>query len=379
MKRDDALIVGGGPVGLATAIALRAEGLAVTVLDARRPLIDKACGEGLMPDAVEWLERHGIERDRLRGVSLRGIRYLDGERVAEGAFDGGSGLGVRRTELHRALVATAESRGIELEWGTRVTGLIDGRLQTPSGRRSAAWLVGADGLDSRIRRWSGLDREVRKKESSRRRTGLRRHFRTAPWTDLVEVYWTNEREAYVTPVAEDEVGVAILQSGQPLPFESALESFPRLIRKLGGAAPASRVRGGGPLDRRARDLVRANLALVGDAAGYRDAITGEGLALGFHLADALARAVAAQDLARYRSEARRLMRLPFALIGLLLFVERHPGLRRRLIDAFAGDSELFDRFLAVHARQRPPLSIGVGGAVRLAAGMVGAARATSAG
>ena len=52
MIRCDALIAGGGPAGLAAAIALRQKGLDVLVADALWPPIDKACGEGLMPDAL---------------------------------------------------------------------------------------------------------------------------------------------------------------------------------------------------------------------------------------------------------------------------------------------------------------------------------------
>ncbi len=105
----DLLVVGGGPAGLATAIRARLAGLTATVIDRSRPPIDKACGEGLMPDAVARLREIGVE---LRGFSFRGIRYVDGDLVAEGHFPGSGGLGVRRTELHATLVRRAEEVGV---------------------------------------------------------------------------------------------------------------------------------------------------------------------------------------------------------------------------------------------------------------------------
>ena len=71
---DEVVIVGGGPVGLATAIGLRTEGFDVLVVDRARPPIDKACGEGLMPDGVEELRRLGIRLAEIEHEPLRGIR-----------------------------------------------------------------------------------------------------------------------------------------------------------------------------------------------------------------------------------------------------------------------------------------------------------------
>jgi flavin-dependent dehydrogenase len=115
---------------------------------------------------------------------------------------------------------------------------------------------------------------------------------------------------------------------------------------------------------------RGRLALVGDAAGYLDAITGEGLSLGFHEADALADALAAGDLALYERAVKKLVAMPFALIKLLLFAERHPAIRRRMVGTLAREPELFARVLAIHTRDRPPSSLGIGGALRFMRGLV---------
>ncbi len=360
------LIVGGGPVGLATAIALRLRGIPVRVIDPRTPPIDKACGEGLMPDGVAWLERAGVEIPS-EGARFCGIRYLDGETVAEARFPAGAGLGVRRHRLHAALVERAEVLGTQLDWGVRALGLSDSGVETSHGVASAAYLVGADGLGSRMRRWAGLSDG---RSSAQRRTGIRRHFRVPPWSDLVEVYWADDCEAYVTPVSEGETGVAILASGRGVDFEAGLQRFPALARRLEGAEASSIDRGAGPLWRRARKVRAGTLALVGDAAGYLDAITGEGMALGFHEAEALADAIEAGDLRSYERDFRRLSRLPFGLIRLLLFAERHPSVRRRMVRTLAREPELFARLLAIHTRERAPTSLGVGGALRFVRGMV---------
>jgi flavin-dependent dehydrogenase len=359
----DVVVAGGGPAGLATAIAARLEGFDVTVLDGARPPLDRACGEGLMPDGVAVLETLGVDLQGVESRPFSGIRYLDDEVVGEGVFPGVPGLGIRRTELHRALRRRAEALGVNLRWGVRVRGVVADGFETDDGLVRGRWLVGADGRASRVRRWSGLDGWP----ARRRRFGVRRHFEIEPWSDLVEVYWADCREAYVTPVGEGLVGVALLWSGAATTFDDLLESFPRLRRRLEGAAAASKDRGAGPLQQRCRHVIRGNLALVGDASGYLDAITGEGLALSFRQAAALVEAMAAADLRRYADAHRRIVRYPNAVTRLLLLVERYPGLRRRVMRSLAADLSLMSRFLALKMRPQGPRVFGDGGLLPLAA------------
>ena len=285
------LVAGGGPIGLAVAIEARLAGLDVVVAEPRGGAIDKACGEGLMPGALPALARLGIDP---HGMPFHGIAYLDGRRRVEHRFSAGAGRGVRRTVLHTALRVRAESLGADF---------VDARVESFTQRAGvvtaadvrASWLVGADGLHSAVAREAGL---VRPTPRVRRRFGQRRHYAVAPWSEYVEVLWTPRGEFYVTPVAPDTVGVALL-ARRGVHFEEALAAAPLLAARLAGAAPASELRGAGPLRQVTRRRTAGRVLLVGDASGYVDAITGEGMRVGFAQAEVLAACLARDDLPAY--------------------------------------------------------------------------------
>jgi menaquinone-9 beta-reductase len=370
----DVVVVGGGPAGLATALEARLAGFRVTVLERSRPVLDKACGEGLMPDAAAHLRRLGVELPPGASFPFCGIRYVDGGVAVEGTFPGAGGLGVRRLALHQALVRRAEEAGVDLRWGVAARGLAPGTggswtgVETDEGLIAARWIVGADGLLSRVRRWAGLEKGA----GPLRRFGVRRHYTLTPWTDVVEVYWGPGCEAYVTPVGPDLVGVAMLWSGEKLGFDDLLARFPAVQERLTGAPEASRDRGAGPLHQRVRGVRCANLALVGDAAGYLDAITGEGLAIAFHQSAALVDALRRGSLAGYAAASRRIHRLPDAMTSLMLALERRPRLRARAVRALAAEPALFSLLLGIHGRLLPARSLGIDGALRLAWRLVAA-------
>jgi flavin-dependent dehydrogenase len=332
----DVLVVGGGPVGLATAIEAALAGMSVTVLEPREPPVDKACGEGLMPAAVTALARLGVHPD---GVPLRGIHYLTERASAVAPFRAGPGLGVRRLELSRALTARAAGLGVR-----RVAARAERPQIGPDGVRvaglAARWLVAADGLHSPTRRALGLDAPSR----GAVRYGLRRHYRVAPWTDLVEVHWAADAEAYLTPVAADLVGVAVLGPAGAS-FEDWPHRFPLLADRLAGARPADPVRGAGPLRQTARCRVSGRAALVGDAAGYVDALTGEGIAVGLACSRELVRCLRAGRPEDYERAWWRTTRRYRWLTGGLLVAAGRPALRRTIVPAAQRMPWLFTRIV----------------------------------
>ena len=294
----DVLVVGGGPVGLATAIEARLAGLGVTLIEQRAGPIDKACGEGLMPGALPLLRRLGVDPP---GVDLAGVRYRDGSRIVEHRFAGRPGRGVRRTALHRLLAERADELGVQ-RLRDRVTSVEQRPDRVIAAGVEARWLLGCDGLHSTVARRSGL--AVPPRRRGPRRFGIRRHYVLEPWSDLIEVIYAAEVEFYVTPVGEREVGVAMLG---PLGsrFEQCLAAVPSLSERLAGVPVSSALRGAGPFRSRTRARTRGRVLLVGDAAGYVDALTGEGLRLGFALARAAVEAVAAGRPADYEDSWRR--------------------------------------------------------------------------
>jgi flavin-dependent dehydrogenase len=320
----DVLVAGGGPAGLATAIRAVQAGFTTTVVDRRAGVVDKACGEGLMPSALAALGDLGVQ---VPGRPFHGIRYVDANHAAEGRFRIGPGLGVRRLDLHAALHKRADQVGVR-----RVTGMIDRVRQCDewveaAGER-ARWLIGADGLHSTVRRELGLELPAR----HRARYGLRRHFAVEPWTDLVEVHWSADAEAYVTPVSDGCVGVAVLFSGRGN-YDDLLTKFPVLAGRLDGAAPVTAVRGAGPFEQRVRRRVAGRVLLVGDAAGYVDALTGEGINLGLTAAQALVAALVAGEPTTYEAAWARLSRRYRMVTSSLLWARRRPWLQRRIVPA----------------------------------------------
>ena len=274
-----------------------------------------------MPGALAALQRLGVDP---AGHPFDGIRYVGAGRTVDALFRTGPGRGIRRTTLHRALRDAAVGAGARIV-RRPVTDLHqDDDGVTVAGVR-ARHLVAADGLHSPLRRALGLDLPA----SRHPRFGLRRHFRTAPWSPYVEVHWGRDVEAYVTPVAADLVGVAVLGSAKGS-YEARLRTLPGLAALLGDGEPAGGVLGAGPLRQGARRRVAGRVLLVGDAAGYVDAVTGEGLALAFAQAGAAVRAVVDGDAARYEREWVELTRR-YRLITAALVLGTRPRFARRAL------------------------------------------------
>jgi flavin-dependent dehydrogenase len=362
----DLLVAGAGPAGCATAIRAALAGLSVVVVEPRSGPVDKACGEGIAHSAVEYLTRLGVE---LSGRPFHGIRYLDANHRVDARFTVGPGLGVRRTTLQAALLRRLAELNVPVVRG-RVGAITQNTSSVTAADLTAHYLAAADGLHSPIRRQLGLSQPphlgerlaspgVRRGSPDSRlgplpadpgalgprpsffaphgaaggvRRGLRQHFAVAPWTDLVEVYWSRLGEAYVTPVADDLVGVAILTSARGT-FDSHLDAFPALKRRLQGAQPASTVMGAGPLRQRVHARTAGRVLLVGDAAGYVDALTGEGIAVALRTSAELVDCIRADRPQDYEAAWRRVSWECRLLTASLLWARNRPLLAPHIVPA----------------------------------------------
>lgn len=300
MERVDVAIVGGGPIGLAAAIEARLAGLTVVVIEQRGGIIDKACGEGLMPGALPALERLGVDPE---GMPIRGITYNQGTRSVSHRFAGPPGRGVRRTTLHAALSKRADELGV-----VRKIAKVDHVEQTADevqvAGMTARYLLACDGLHSTVARLVGLALPAPKRG---RRYGIRQHYAMKPWGDTVEIHYGRRAEIYVTPIGANEVGVAML-GAQHTDFDAAIADIPELAARLAGVPLLSSRRGAGPFRQHTRSRTSGRVLLVGDASGYVDAITGEGLRLGFAQALSAVGCIVANDPHRYEGEWTRITR-----------------------------------------------------------------------
>jgi menaquinone-9 beta-reductase len=335
VNQTDIFVTGGGPAGLAAAIAARLKGFDVVVADSAEPPIEKACGEGLMPDSLEALNQLGVTIDPEQSFAFRGIRFIGAGGSVAADFPRGAGIAVRRVRLHQHLIDRAQELGVQLRWRTHVRDLSDVQ---------ARWIMGADGENSRVRQWAGL--QATRRESYR--FGFRRHYRVAPWTDFMEIYWANGCQMYVSPVGGDEVCVALITRDPHVRLNDAMPRFPELARRLEGADIVGSDRGAVTATRYLRRVYRGRVPLIGDASGSVDAITGEGMGLAFRQALALADALVADNLDDYQTAHRRLARRPAFMAQLMLTLDRFPRLRPRVLQTFAAKPVIFERLLAVH-------------------------------
>jgi menaquinone-9 beta-reductase len=362
-NQSDIIIVGAGPAGLACAIAAVRQGLQVEVVDAARPPIDKACGEGLLPGSLESLTALGFDTKhdfaRTESAVLRGIRFIgdspaSSDSTVQAAFPATPGRGIRRTVLHSLLLDRASSLGVRFHWENAVRGIAtDNKIavvQTNSQTLRARYLIGADGHRSRIAALAGLTAGIVRS----RRIGLRQHYAVEPWSHFVEVYWSDHGQAYVTPVSSTEICVAFVAREKIGSPNQALHHFPALKRHLVAAKPSGPPRGSITLGRTLHRVTSGNIALVGDASGSVDAITGEGLALGFRQAAALAPALKDNNLAAYHQAHRRIQRLPTLMSQGLLLMDRSPRIREMALNIFRRNSWLFERLLQLHIGHAPP-------------------------
>jgi 2-polyprenyl-6-methoxyphenol hydroxylase-like FAD-dependent oxidoreductase len=334
---------------LAAALALRQHGFQVTVVDCAIPPIDKACGEGLLPDSVAALKHLGVELDSAAGYPLRGIRFSDGASTVTGHFPNGAGRGIRRTYLHQLLVKHAEAANVRLVWGAKNVHLCEGGLAVQGEILPASFVVGADGQKSVIRNSAGLDQV----KSERLRYGFRTHYKMAPWSDYVELYWGRRGQVYITPISSDEVCVAVVSRDSKLRLADALTDFPMLQRRLAHVEHGSPEKGSMSISRQLKRVYKDGVALIGDASGSVDAITGEGMCLAFKQAEALAHALRQGCLEAYARRHQEIATKPRMMASLMLVMEWHSELQRRAMLALAQRPQVFESMLKFHVGQTP--------------------------
>jgi flavin-dependent dehydrogenase len=390
MLDAEVVVVGGGPGGSAVALRLARLGHDVLVVDRQGFPRDKVCGEGLMPTGVQELTELGMPD--IGAQPFLGVGYHVRGASAEGRFPGGRfGLGVRRARLDEALADACLEEGVRREQAG-LTGLggapgamwVDVANRGSTRRIRARAVVGADGMHSAVRRSLGLQREAR----GRPRYGVRAHFLLAEGArlpDLVEVHALEGLELYLTPVGPREVNVAglveremsrTLKGDVTAGFFRLVHACEGLQDVLRGAEPVGEVRLCGPLRQEATDVVADGAMLVGDAAGFLDGITGEGMSLTLIAArlasDTLSRALRAGRVdraalapyARAREQAgRELTRLTeIVLAGI-----RHRALARRVVRGLGRNPDVFERVLAVSAGTGRVMDVGLTGLVRVLA------------
>jgi flavin-dependent dehydrogenase len=304
-----------------------------------------------MPAGVAVLNRLGVG-EAVGGAPFHGVRYHFGKHVIEGRFPKTVGLpivgrGQRRKHLDEVLFRTAANApGVIAHTGARVDGPLreNGRVVgmfVDGQPHRAALVVAADGVHSRLRHEMGLNVPV-----LRKRFGMRAHFRLAKGqaqAPCVDVFLGHGHELYVTPLPGGEVLVAVLADAQQL-IESVERCFrrwllaePELAKRLEGAEQITPVLATSPLAAQARSGVAPGFALLGDAAGFLDPITGGGMTQALMTAELLGRyipnLVSHDDSWLWKFErARRALLLDYRILTrMVLWLADHPRLGQRLL------------------------------------------------
>jgi menaquinone-9 beta-reductase len=376
--RRDAIVVGGGPAGSALAAFLAQRGHDVLLLDAARFPRDKVCGEGVSPEAWRLLDALGAA-DRVQALSphpLRGMRLVSPDGTAfTGAYRGRErpGFAVRRLALDATLLDVARRSGVEVREGARVTGLVHeggavagvvaetgGEARTLRARVVAA----ADGRRSVVARRLGLLHEHR----SLKRFAVRGYWEGMEGlSELGEMHVGGGGYCGIAPLAARLANVTfVLDRREMAPAAGDLDGFyrgalrrrwPRLAERLERARLLEPPRAIGPLALSCRAVTAPGVVLVGDAAGFYDPFTGEGVTLALRTAELAASAIhpalslpaAAPPprLVEYERSREAATRDKFRFNRLLQVAVRSPAAANAVARRLARRPDLADRLVGI--------------------------------
>jgi geranylgeranyl reductase family protein len=379
----DAVVVGAGPAGSTTAALLAGRGCRVALVDRARFPRPKACAEYLNPDAVAVLDRLGVLADirRRSPASVRGMRVVAPSGTsAIGRFEGQGGLALRREHLDLLLVEHAVRCGAEIMDGATVAeistpeaGARPVRVRTEKAGTTihGRLVVGADGLHSRV---AGLVGPRRR--GHLRRAALVAHYEGADgMRELGEMFVTALGYVGIAPVDGGLVNVSavwnVARAPERLPdrptwFARQIAQAPELAERLRPARRVGPLLGAGPFASRARRPLADRVLLVGDAAGFFDPFTGDGVwtaLVGAEIASAVALhalaadGLSARDLAPYAAARRRVFMGKWTVERLMSAVVGRPGLLDRLAARLAARPRVMETLVGVSGHQRPATSL----------------------
>jgi flavin-dependent dehydrogenase len=387
VSESDVLVVGGGPAGSATAALLAREGWSVTVLERAVLPRPKACGECLNPGAVGALRRIGMLEAvlALSPAVIRGWELRSGARRAAGSFssDGVFGLGVARGPLDAALLGEARRAGARVEEGVTVRTVGEaeahGRiLRTRErdgaiGARTARVIVGADGLRSVTARAIGaLKRAPRLRKLSL--TARVRGRMATSGRGMMSI--SDDATVGIAPVDAREtlwnltVVVDAARSGRAVAGAPLAFLLERAARSEWSWQEGPEVVEGpwasGPFDWPTRAVSADALVLVGDAAGYYDPLTGQGIHQALHSAELAAETidsalrrgrVSGADLRRYARRSLAAFAPGRAVQRVIEHVVSRAALRMKVLPRLAARPSAFDALLAVTGDRAPVHSL----------------------